>query len=1176
MRYLIMAVMLLCLGSMAQATTYTWDFAYQGQYWLYGATWSPGVATVPSRGPSVEDEASVFARVNTRAFHLPLGTITGGGYTVTGLTPDEPGRIYGSLYLSPTGGSGSTVLILLSPMTATGGSGNYTYTFDGDTPADYRTRVPPGDWSVYDPARSGTFDEVVAKIEASGNTDWTAFFGPQIGMSGTYNTAFAVTQIQLSGSAIADVVVSPGYDSAATSAAQVRYKAFDNFAAGQQSNDREVYLGTNIAGPPILRSEFDFAYGRYWLATTPFVFSYAPGTGLYTRVDVNIPAELTYTADPAKALGPLNYLQLDVVARTAGCTVTLDNVVVTPTGQPGIALGSFTVTGLWKTWNVKGIDLSAGFTVTGDLLLSTSTPMGNSENDKAQISVGKSAVLFLDVTPDSVYVQPGQDVIVDLKQANLPKPVVGFQAFASFETDMLDYVSTTYTDSPYDMPIFNDGASPPYLPVNVGADLNIASGSLVANDIDANLATIKFTARDKEGTTQVAFRASDAPTQFADNLGNPVAATTLNSVNIYIDGTAPTLTTSPADGTSTPVTAATQTITGTASDDLSGIASLTYTLNAGAAVPVTVTAGAFSVDVVLVPEANTVVFTLTDNAGNVATSTIGYTYTQPAPTIDVYRSIAPNGFAGGSSWNAWLANAIVGARDQTSPVGTPPYAQFKDFDGTAQDYAAAIVTRFNSWMGLITGASEWGNRTTYVYRLCNGVIANPGAAKLNLDYVSVTWNTLLKGADSTPTDDYWYDFSYSWLGKAGSFAAGTQRLKGYNWSGSAWVEVTSGREADLIIYNNGDGFEPDGYPTTPNQAYLNELYKQLSGSLLSTGETVRRTLDHTEYQVGYAGHAGVTGATSGLKGIVFTSVDRERPVVTITTADVSPSNNNVFNVVGTVADNETLASGVRSVEVKLNDVRVYYDSTATATSFSVAVSLSDGSTGNVITVIGKDFAGNERTDTINVPDVRITVILQGVTASPTRWIKFVIGGSGGPVAPVTVTKQVAFTGGTGSTTLFLPKAGTWTKVSAKDEQHTVRKTVDITGGSASLILMGGDATNDNWVDILDFGVLAGQWGTTGHPWVGRDADFNCSTTVGGADGSADFTFIQIHFLAKGDAEPGAAQTAGLEMPMTSISVKELAKIVGMRAARKADVNNDGVVDTTDMKLFMDKHPRVKR
>ena len=34
--------------------------------------------------------------------------------------PGGPGAIYGSLYLSPTGGSGSDVLILLSPMTVTG------------------------------------------------------------------------------------------------------------------------------------------------------------------------------------------------------------------------------------------------------------------------------------------------------------------------------------------------------------------------------------------------------------------------------------------------------------------------------------------------------------------------------------------------------------------------------------------------------------------------------------------------------------------------------------------------------------------------------------------------------------------------------------------------------------------------------------------------------------------------------------------------------------------------------------------------------------------------------------------------------------------------------------------------------------------------------------------------
>jgi hypothetical protein len=90
------------------------------------------------------------------------------------------------------------VLILLSPLTWTGAERNGSYTFDLNTRADYRTRPVGGDWSAYDPTKSGTFGQVVDMIDASVyNTQFAAFFGPQIGMSGTYNTTFTVSQIEL-------------------------------------------------------------------------------------------------------------------------------------------------------------------------------------------------------------------------------------------------------------------------------------------------------------------------------------------------------------------------------------------------------------------------------------------------------------------------------------------------------------------------------------------------------------------------------------------------------------------------------------------------------------------------------------------------------------------------------------------------------------------------------------------------------------------------------------------------------------------------------------------------------------------------------------------------------------------------------------------------------------------
>ena len=225
---------LLFVNTPAQANIYTWNFTNAGDYYVNG---DPGVvqpgnqvepiggtpgmpeagnpsaisympvitvgvgAFVPARpwinsdddSPWGSDWASVFAKVNTQASNIKVGDITGGGFTLTGM--NQPGAVYDTIRLSPTGGDGSTVLILLSPMSYTG-TGTLNYTFDLNTHADYRTDPTGlGNWSGYDSARSGTLGEVIGML--SGSTDYAAFVGPEIGLSNTFGTTFTVTQIEL-------------------------------------------------------------------------------------------------------------------------------------------------------------------------------------------------------------------------------------------------------------------------------------------------------------------------------------------------------------------------------------------------------------------------------------------------------------------------------------------------------------------------------------------------------------------------------------------------------------------------------------------------------------------------------------------------------------------------------------------------------------------------------------------------------------------------------------------------------------------------------------------------------------------------------------------------------------------------------------------------------------------
>ena len=207
----------LMLAIAVPAEALTWNLSNSSNtsdYYLGGnAGWN--LSMYGSVAPQPNDEAAVLAMINTQAANLKLGDITGGGYAINSFYTDFPGTpslVYGSLYLSPTGGPGADVLILLSPM-AVSGSDPFTYAFDLSTPANYRTWTGGGslwdwsaldNWSAYDSARSGTFGQVAALINSSlYGGDYVAFFGPQIGMSGTHNTQFNVTEIQL------DVVPEP-------------------------------------------------------------------------------------------------------------------------------------------------------------------------------------------------------------------------------------------------------------------------------------------------------------------------------------------------------------------------------------------------------------------------------------------------------------------------------------------------------------------------------------------------------------------------------------------------------------------------------------------------------------------------------------------------------------------------------------------------------------------------------------------------------------------------------------------------------------------------------------------------------------------------------------------------------------------------------------------------------
>jgi hypothetical protein len=154
---------------------YAWNFTNEADYFVAGDWWTL---------------EGIYAPVIT--------ALPGGGFTLTGM--NHPDAVYGSLYLSPTGGSGSTVMINISPLSRTGSGEDFVYSFDLTTAADVKIKNGPGGtWGVAQ--YTGTFGGgVIEWVNANAGGNYAAFFGPQIGISNTSETTFTVWQIRLTAS----------------------------------------------------------------------------------------------------------------------------------------------------------------------------------------------------------------------------------------------------------------------------------------------------------------------------------------------------------------------------------------------------------------------------------------------------------------------------------------------------------------------------------------------------------------------------------------------------------------------------------------------------------------------------------------------------------------------------------------------------------------------------------------------------------------------------------------------------------------------------------------------------------------------------------------------------------------------------------------------------------------
>jgi len=204
-----------------------------------------------------------------------------------------------------------------------------------------------------------------------------------------------------------------------------------------------------------------------------------------------------------------------------------------------------------------------------------------------------------------------------------------------------------------------------------------------------------------------------------------------------------------------------------------------------------------------------------------------------------------------------------------------------------------------------------------------------------------------------------------------------------------------------------------------------------------------------------------------------------------------------------------------------------------------------------------------------------------------RCITFELWDCNGPSGAqhATVSQAVNFVNGLASAVQVPIPGGAWECVTARDKLHTLRSTAadftttDNISYTASFEgnwaagghrLVGGNLNDDQFVDILDFGLLSRYYLSL------ASASTTCGTApphpnINGDDrvDLLDLVFITGNWLMAREADccsvGGAAESAE---PIAAISVEELRRR-GLGDMAAADLNGDGVLDIDDVIMLME-------
>ena len=180
---------------------------------------------------------------------------------------------------------------------------------------------------------------------------------------------------------------------------------------------------------------------------------------------------------------------------------------------------------------------------------------------------------------------------------------------------------------------------------------------------------------------------------------------------------------------------------------------------------------------------------------------------------------------------------------------------------------------------------------------------------------------------------------------------------------------------------------------------------------------------------------------------------------------------------------------------------------------------------------------------------------------------------------VTVDQVVTFVDGLAGDVSVLVPCGEYECIRARDKLHTLwaKAGLAVNSGNQYIAdftdpdensLVRGNLNQDEWIDVLDFGIYVVRVGQSmpinvNCGYTARHPDFDGS---GDVDGLMDFSFIQTYYLSTDQTCGGKHRDGDETPPVTRIAVADLA-LYGLEEIAPADLNGDGYIDELDIMAF---------